>query len=851
MNLFRELTLKNLKINKRRSIITTIGIILSVALMVTVTTMVSSLKATMRNAIATEKGNYHIKIDNGNGFIDKIKNNKEVDSYFVNHELGFADIKSKEEYKPYVKIIATDKENFSKNQIKIIEGKLPENSNEIVIGENIKTISKVNIKIGQKLNLTVSDRVKNNGEKIKEYIPEMEHLQEKFKKEYTVVGIIKRVNHGIEEFSDPGVSAITITDGENILQSKQNIFYKLKGNVDIDKHLNENYGEDTSNLVINYRLMEAEGFKTNDKLVNMLYLLSTVLLVIILLTSIVVIKNSFSISIVEKTKQYGILKSLGASNSQIKSDIYFEGIVLGSIGILLGVLLGLVVNKILILVMNTYLKDILEEIKFVSEISIFGIIVAVTTSILSIFISLFLIARRVRKFSAIESIRSTNDIIIKKKIKTPKFIESLFGVSGLISHKNFKRDKKRYRTTTISITLIVIIFIGLFSATSYLRKTLDVKFNSLNYNIEHSVFPSSLNNMNKDIELSKKIASSILEDEKYIMAKYSNIIIDNREFDENIKNEFSGEGAYAKLVLLEDKAFDDLLKNNNLGKDNRYLALNSHLITGKDKNTKIFKTFKDLNISFTINSDLDSSFYKETNSEENNNMQSAKNLKKETLNINLAEITQPPIGFMKHNHGHYINIFVRESDFADKINVEKFSFFISSKDDKKTENNIKTFVEKESSKPYFINNISELTRRINNVILILNIFSYGFIIVISLIALTSTFNTITSNMILRKKEFATLRSIGITNKDIKNMIKLESIFLEVRSLILGIPIGLLISYLIYSIIKNQVDFPYYLPLTSIVFSIIIVFSILYMIMSFAVSKVDKLNIVETIKNENV
>ena len=137
MNLLRELTIKNLKINKRRSIITTIGIILSVALMVTVTTMVSSLKATMRNAIISENGNYHIKIINGNDYVDKIKNNKDVDSYFINHELGYANINSKEDYKPYLKVIAMDKDNFSKNELKIIKGKFPENSNEIVVGENM------------------------------------------------------------------------------------------------------------------------------------------------------------------------------------------------------------------------------------------------------------------------------------------------------------------------------------------------------------------------------------------------------------------------------------------------------------------------------------------------------------------------------------------------------------------------------------------------------------------------------------------------------------------------------------------------------------------------------------------
>ncbi|MFL8969694.1 ABC transporter permease [Helcococcus kunzii] len=845
MNLLRELTIKNLKINKRRSIITTIGIILSVALMVTVTTMVSSLKATMRNAIISENGNYHIKIINGNDYVDKIKNNKDVDSYLINHELGYANINSKEDYKPYLKVIAMDKDNFSKNELKIIKGKFPENSNEIVVGENIKTVSKVDLAIGQKLNLAVSDRVTKEGEAATEYIPEMEHLQEKFKKEYTVVGIIKRANRGMEDYTDPGVSAITLPDSENVQHSKQNIFYRIKRNVNIEEHLHENYGDDTSNLVINYRLMQTEGFETDDDIVNMLYILSVILLVIILLTSIVVIKNSFSISIVEKTKQYGILKSLGASNSQIKRDIYFEGFVLGSIGIILGIALGIIVNKILIVVMNTYLKDILQDIKFVSSISILGIVIAAVTSMLSIFISLFLIARRVRKFSAIESIRSTKDIVIKRKIKTPKFIESLFGVSGLISHKNFKRDKKRYRTTTISITLIVIIFIGLFSATSYLRKTLDIEFGSVNFNIEHTTFSSNKNQLDKDVEISKKIVNEVLEDEKSLMTKSTAVLIDSKYLDDNIQSSYEKEGTYARLNLLDDDTFDKLLKENNLGKENTHLVINKHKMEDENNKTTEFKTFKDLNIDIHLNDNLVEELYGEN--EENSSLDT---FKKEKENIKLTEINKPVMGFQKYNTNYEINIFARESDYANKVFIDRFSLFIQSNDDRKTQENIEKFVESEDT-TFYINNITELIRRINNAIFILNIFSYGFIIVISLIALTSTFNTITSNMILRKREFATLRSIGITNKDIKNMIKLESIFLGLKSLIFGIPIGLAISYLIYTVIKNNVVFEYYLPITSIAISIIIVFSILYMIMSFAVSKVDKLNIVETIKNENV
>ena len=148
-------------------------------------------------------------------------------------------------------------------------------------------------------------------------------------------------------------------------------------------------------------------------------------------------------------------------------------------------------------------------------------------------------------------------------------------------------------------------------------------------------------------------------------------------------------------------------------------------------------------------------------------------------------------------------------------------------------------------------NIQESVRAQNAVVLVISIFLYGFIGVITLIGITNIFNTITTNMNLRKKEFAMLKSIGMTKKEFNRMIRLESIFYGVKSLIIGIPIGILLSYGMYNVFKDNMQMSYNLPLKAIIISIIFVSIIIGIIMKYSMSKINKQNIIETIRNDNI
>ena len=150
-----------------------------------------------------------------------------------------------------------------------------------------------------------------------------------------------------------------------------------------------------------------------------------------------------------------------------------------------------------------------------------------------------------------------------------------------------------------------------------------------------------------------------------------------------------------------------------------------------------------------------------------------------------------------------------------------------------------------------ITNIDSYIREQKAMWIVIAIFLYGFITVISLIGVTNIFNTITTNMNLRSKEFANLKSIGMTTKEFNRMIRLESIFYGTKSLLIGIPIGTLLSYLMFKAFGESVDFGFIFPVSGVSISVIAVFVLIISIMKYSLNKINKQNIIETIRKDNI
>ena len=598
---------------------------------------------------------------------------------------------------------------------------------------------------------------------------------------------------------------------------------------EINKNISNSTG--VEKIISNTDLLRYQGV-LNDATLQVLYTIGTIVIVIIVISSVFVIRNSFSISVSEKNRQYGMLASVGATSKQIKKNVLFEGLSIGLIAIPLGILLGIVAIMILLQVVNYLLSDMfVAGLNLEYSISIIPIIASIIISLITIYLSCLIPAIRASKISPIESIRGNNDIKLKpRKIKTPKFIKKVFGIGGVIASKNLKRSKKKYRTTVISIVVSIFIFISLSSIL-----TLGTKVTTLYYtDFKFNMFVSG-----GDKTIYEEIAKlDNVDNYAYFYEKGLDINFEkySSEFGKQVLGDIENGGIL--LAVYNNEYFKQYIKELGISEENYKKAaiLIDDVILYNADNTRTVDRIYNIQSGDEITI-TDSS--------------------KEKSFVITKTTTERPMGL--ENTYYDSGIIVVSQDFLEEVFGEKVDesyilddLLIYSEEDETLENTINDLIKQnENYSELAVYNYNTAVEQQKRIILVVAIFLYGFITVISLIGVTNIFNTITTNMILRSKEFAMLKSIGMTKKEFNRMIRLESIMYGLKALIIGIPLGILGSYFIYKAFALDTDFGYSLPIVPIIISIVFVFIIVGITMKYSLNKINKQNIIETIRKDNI
>ena len=883
MELLNKLTMKNLKLNKKRTIVTIIGIVLSVALITAVASLFFSARSSLIRFEIKQKGNFHycfydVPLQNINDF----KGNRKIETMYLMQNLGYDYLNgSKNEYKPYVCVKAFDKNALENLAINLLEGRLPENENEILVPSHTKTNGGVTLNIGEKITLNLGTRV-SDGEELNQnnpYFPEQnEEIINTTSHTYTIVGIIERPSTEIEGYSAPGYTFITYMDNENLIGKKCDVFVRytkegLKDDLKVTANilgvdeevykklyggdefletdefleLTQKLGEPKYRTDINSYLILLETGIIGDSTLKALGTAVIVVVIIIIITSVFCIKNSFDISITEKTKQYGMLSSIGATRKQIKKNVHYEAFILGLIGTPIGILVGELAAYILIIISNHLLKDALS-VELIFSFSWIAIIFAIILSFVTIYLSARRSAKRASKITPITAIRNSENIKIKsKKIKSPKVINKIFGIGGEISYKNLKRSKKKYRTTVISIIVCVSVFIALSSFINLAFNVIKVEYQNEDYNIQINYATSAdMDEKMKEIYNLDGIKSySVISNRglNFTTDKYSKEYL---EIYPNVGNEtYTDEDGtehtitnYISVYSVNTEEFTRYVKSLGLKyeevKDRGILINNVYEMKKvNDKYIQVEIPMYNFKVGDTINGYID-------NERDG----------KKDCSIEIAKITtEVPMGMSKYQSGNAC-IFIDEK-LEENMMGDSYSkyVYIDSKNANKTQEEIEKIL---GNAEYRLMNIDEDAKMMDSFYTLVAIFLYGFITVIALIGVTNIFNTITTNMNLRRREFAMLKSIGMTKKEFNRMIRLESFFYGMKSLIIGIPIGCVLSYLIYkALVSGNLIIKYQLPISAIIISAIAVFLLITTIMKYSINKINKQNIIETIRNDNI
>ena len=934
MNLMKTLTLKNLKLNRKRTIVTIVGIILATALLSALVTLVSSFQYSMIEYQKQKGGDFHVKFSNVKmSELSEFKNNRNIESTFETMGMGFAKLDGcKNEDKPYAYVMATDEAGFEKGCFNLIEGRMAKNEDEIVIPRHLKTNGRIDIKVGDEITLDVGKRYDSNTEGVisenSAYENEAETLTDTVTKHYKVVGIMERPGYGMEDYSAAGYTFVTYSDElaaidngtksevneadttltvysrytQKALRNKDAVTADIIGvdeklfeksnnsSVEMSAEESDRFLKEMENakydIYINRFLISYECVFPIDGTFKALFTVAAVVALIIILTSVYCIKNSFNISITEKIRQYGMLASVGATRRQIKSSVKTEAAMLGVVGIPVGTMSGILASFILVKVVNALSAGWLNfALSF--HTSLPALILAVILSIATIYFSATGSARRAAKVTPLEAIRNTKEIKIKSaKLKTPAIIGRIWGIGGVISYKNIKRNKKKYRTTVTSIVICSVTFIVISYFMSMAFSVVGMSYASVDYNIGINM------SCKKDLDIEKlsELLSGIEGAKDYLVGAGYYFDVDKPEYTkeygeycgqlyddrEDVSQEFF-------ITVLNDKSYDKYasdagVKNADTG---AILVNKCTFDVYNEKSSKYVKEEMELykykagdtiECGYNVYDDASSDDNAveggtESSTEDNSGYvdeETINNGVRKTVDVTIAGVTDKvPIGYKGYSNTLlFMNQKGFESLWGDgkngneiKPGYASYSAYVVAENadeyqdtfEKETEENPEY-----SQISFYVSNLDKEMRDEKSLFTLLGVFAYGLIVVIALIGITNIINTLSTGMELRSREFATLRSIGMTDKQFVGMVRLESVFISVKALVIGVPLGILISYLL-CVMMNRMDdaIIYEPPYKAIILCIVVVIMLIYAIMKLSMTKLRHNNIIETIKNENL
>lgn len=837
MEILTKLTKRNLKLNKKRAVGTVIGIMLSVALICAVSGMFTSFRETLIQNAINERGYFHIAFETiTKDEFKKYELNNDVEDINAVYELGESTYVNADKDEPYITVYSTNREEFDKLSYTLVEGNFPKNSNEIVLSKRMALQS--GLKVGDYIELNVGERKTNDGYELGEYNPyqgeDNEYIDNPVYKKYKVVGISyrernNRAVYGITtgETTDNIHAYISLKHPHDYKQS----FVELLGANSYDDIEWNRIPNLKFQYTINNELLRWQVFAFSDSTISMFSGIVSVVIAIIIFVSVFCIRNSFAISTTEKMKMYGMLASVGATRKQIKKSVILEGIILGLIGIPLGILCGIIAVFILIQVVNALLGDTLfNNIDgLVFKISIIPVVVSVLLGFVTIYFSSISSAKRASRVSPIENLRNTKDIkITSKKLKTPKIINLLFKTGGVLAYKNLKRSKKKYRTTVISLTVSIFVFITMFYFVNEGFSQAGMYYKDYDYNV--IVYNGTLPEYSEEqISLLRKLDNI---DKSYMLYEHRGL---SKVLDENKINHYSDSDlneAYIAVAIysLDSNSFKKYAKDLGLNYENikeKGILIDELRYWSTTKNKEIITDRYKYKAGDNMNLSLESG---ETNT---------------NMSVEIASVTdERPIGLENvfYNGGYLIV----DKEYYDNLKFVPYRMMIETSDSTNLVKDIELL-----DSELVINNFDAQAEAERSMVIVISIFLYGFIAVITLIGVTNIFNTLTSNMELRQKEFAMLKSVGMTKKEFNRMINLETLFYSSKSLFYGIILGIGGSYALHLGFSQKVETPYHLPITGIMISIVFVFIIVYIIMRYSISKINKQNTIETIRKENI
>ncbi|MNO22317.1 ABC transporter permease YtrF precursor [compost metagenome] len=864
MNIFNKVTLQGMKKSRTRTIVTIIGVVLSAAMITAVATFGVSLLSYMANGAAQKYGDWHVEfLDVPSSFVQERTHDEGVANTAAFENIGYATLDGgKNPNKPYLFIAGFSEEAFDTLPITLVSGRLPKNSGEILVSGSVAANGGVKFAVGDTLSLAIGSRTDGN-KNLGQHDPYIsgdkpgtakETFVPKAERTYTVVGINERP--GFEESSAPGYTLITKADAQDKADSFS-LFVTLTNPHGIHAYIGNTAGAEA--YVLNDNVLRFMGLSDDNMFNVLLYAVGGIVVAIIMIGSIFLIYNAFTISLNERTRQFGILSSVGATAKQLRNSVLFEGLCIGAVGIPIGVIVGIGSIGLVISVVARNFEEILyTNVPLTLTVSIPAIVFAAAVSMVTILISAYIPARRAANTPVMESIRQTNEVKVESKaVKTSKLAQRIYGLEGTLALKNFKRNKKRYRSIVLSLVLSVVLFISASAFVTDMKQASERAVAFTTYDIGFAT---------KDMDDSEmlslydklKTADGVYESSYQALMKYSCAVKASDLSDDYW--EYAGSHSPDEMVnlpmdiqFLDDSAYLNMIKDLGLPAE-EYTGQNAKIIAVakvQDRSNRVQEVdqFNDMFTSSSMNFTIAPEANGKPNMEQGQN-----------VSITFVETVPPDtLPILGDSGSKNPNFFMVMAPYSLKEKFETSDTPVAvkgltfrSKNPTQSAAEMKTMIQGEGiTAKYDLYNVYEMLDENRNIIFIADVFAYTFIIMISLIAVANVFNTISTNIKLRRRELAMLRSVGMSERDFQKMMNFECAFYGMRALLFGLPLAVISSWLIYKGMfiggADNIDFVF--PWSSMAISVFSVLFIVFITMLYAISKIKKENIIDALRDD--
>lgn len=860
MSIFNKVALQELKKNRTRTIVTIIGVILSAAMITAVAVFGVSLLNYMTEGAKAKYGDWHAMFyDVNSAFVQEQTDDKEVADAVWIENIGYAALEGGQNSdKPYLFIAGFSEEAFDSIPIYLVSGRLPENSGEILVPAHVAANGGVKISVGDTLTVEVGKRISGD-ETLNQhdsYRSGDETLVLSEKRTYKVVGICQRPS--FEEQSAPGYTLITRSDSQ---ADNLSLFVTLKNPGQVRAYV-DNVAQD-GGYILNDEVLRFMGL-SGDKLFNtLLYSVAGIVIAIIMIGSVFLIYNSFSISLSERTRQIGILASVGATSKQLRNMVVFEGLCISVVGIPIGILAGIGSMGLIIFGVSENFGEILYSgVPLTLTVSLPAIITAAAVSMVTILISSYIPAKKAANMPVMECIRQTNEVKVESKaVKTSKHAQRICGLEGVLALKNFKRNRKRYRSIVLSLVLSVVLFIAASSFVTDLKQASEQAIVYTTYDIGLST-PDMDDSQMIALYDSLKSVDGVEESSYQVYLNYSGTV-KAQEFSGDYWEAAGGDLSEEEIPLtmsvqfLDDSTYLGIVEDLGLpaeeytGENAKVIALAKMWIN--DNRMHEVNEFPDM----FLQSSMELTITPKT-------MDEAKPEQGQTVDMTFVETVFPdtlPITEGSYEEQPYIFQVVipwslkdtmLPADSSAEILAKGITF--ESRTPAQSTEEMKSMIQEMGiTSNYTLMNTREMLSESRNYIFIANVFAYIFIVVISLIAVANVFNTISTNIKLRRRELAMLRSVGMSDRDFNKMMRFECAFYGMRALLFGLPIAVAVSWLIYQamFVGGAEGIEFAIPWVSMGISVCSVLLVIFVTMMYAVSKIKKENIIDALRDDMI